>query len=78
MEYWSWLLMAIGVFGLYLAGKKNLYGWAVGIAAQFLWVAYALSTQQYGFLISAVAYGWIYAKNFLAWRREARSSVVAK
>lgn len=72
MELWSWILTAVGVFGLYLAGKKNKFGWAVGIAAQSLWMAFAISTEQYGFLLSALAYGWVYTKNFLAWRREAK------
>lgn len=70
--YWSYILMAIGVFGLYLAGRKSQWGWAIGIAAQLLWMAYAVATQQWGFIVSALAYGWIYTKNFLAWRREAR------
>lgn len=74
--YWSWILTAVGVFGLYLAGKKNKAGWAVGIGAQALWIAYALSTNQYGFLVSALAYGWVYSKNFLAWRREVLNAKV--
>jgi len=69
---WSWLLMAVGILGLYLAGRRNVYGWAVGASAQLLWVAYATATHQYGFYVSAAAYFWIYTKNFLAWRREAR------
>lgn len=74
--YWSWILTAVGVFGLYLAGRKNKAGWAVGIGAQSLWIAYALSTEQYGFLVSALAYGWVYTKNFLAWRREVLNAKV--
>ena len=62
--------MAVGVFGLYLAGKKNLYGWAIGIFAQLLWIAYAIATSQYGFLVSAIAYGWVYGKNYLNWKKE--------
>ncbi len=61
--------MIVGVVGLRLAGRKNRWGWAVGLGAQGLWVAYSLVTQQYGFLVSAFAYGYVYAKNFLAWRR---------
>lgn len=68
--YWSWILSAFGVFGIWLAGRKNKMGWAVGMAAQLLWTAYATLTHQYGFLVSAVLYFWVYAKNFLAWRSE--------
>jgi hypothetical protein len=40
----------------------------VGIGAQVLWIAYATATQQWGFYISALAYGWVYVKNALAWK----------
>lgn len=69
MGYWSWILTAVGVFGLRLAGRHNPLGWAVGLGAQGLWIAYALTTRQYGFLVSAGAYGWVYARNFTAWRQ---------
>jgi hypothetical protein len=69
LQYWSWILMVVGVFGLWLAGRKSPWGWAVGLGAQALWVAYALASRQYGFLVSAGAYGWVYLKNFLAWRK---------
>lgn len=65
---WSYLLTAIGVFGLYIASKKYAWGFLVGLGAQVLWVAYALATEQHGFLISAGLYGWMYARNFKAWR----------
>ncbi|MFI0530306.1 hypothetical protein ACH3XX_09680 [Streptomyces scabiei] len=77
IAWWSWLLTAVGVTGLYFAGRKCALGWGIGLGAQLLWVAYALSTQQYGFLVSAVAYGWVYAKNFCAWRCEREVSDAA-
>lgn len=67
---WSWILTAVGVFGLWLAGRRSPWGWAVGMGAQGLWVSYAVATSQYGFLVSAGAYFWVYLKNFRAWRRE--------
>lgn len=67
---WSWILTAVGVFGLWLAGRRSPWGWAVGMGAQGLWVSYAVATAQYGFLVSAGAYFWVYLKNFRAWRRE--------
>lgn len=66
---WSYLLMAVGVTGIWLAGKKNVWGWALGVFAQFLWFAYALVTHQYGFIVSAVVYGFVYAKNFWKWKK---------
>lgn len=68
---WSWLLTAVGVTGLWLAGSKNKVWWMIGLGAQFLWLAYALATEQYGFFFSAFAYGSVYARNLRAWWRTA-------
>ena len=38
-----------------------------------LWFTYAIVTEQYGFILSAFAYGFVYAKNFLAWHREKKA-----
>jgi hypothetical protein len=68
--YWSYLLTAVGILGLVLAGQKRSGGWAIGLGAQALWVAYAIATKQWGFIASALIYGSVYARNFTAWRRE--------
>lgn len=67
---WSYLLTAVGVVGLLLAGRKNLWGWAICIGSQGLWAAYAVTTHQLGFLISSGIYSAVYGKNFVAWRKE--------
>ncbi len=67
---WSWALTAVGVLGIYLAGKKNKAGWAVGIGAQGLWLVYAITTRQWGFVVSVAVYGSVYCRNWLAWRRD--------
>jgi uncharacterized membrane protein (UPF0136 family) len=65
--WWSWLLTAVGIVGLYAAGSRKRWGWGVGLGAQVLWIAYALTTAQWGFLISAAAYGSVYVRNFRKW-----------
>jgi nicotinamide riboside transporter PnuC len=73
--WWSVLLAAVGVAGLMIAGRKNYWGWFVGMIAQFLWIAYAYVTGQWGFYLSALAYGWVYADNWWKWRKEHRGKV---
>lgn len=75
--WWSWTLAAIGIFGLWLSGRKDYRGWFVGLGAQILWITYAVVTAQYGFIASALAYGAIYLKNGLAWMREHRTKEAA-
>jgi hypothetical protein len=66
--WWSWLLAAIGLTGLWLAGSRRAAGWAIGIAVQVLWVAYGLAADQWGFIASAVGYGAVNARNLWRWR----------
>lgn len=68
---WSFVLAGIGVFGLFLAGKGDSRGWVVGIGAQVLWAIYAITTDQWGFLLSCLAYGWVYSMPlYRKWRAD--------
>jgi hypothetical protein len=40
-----------------------------------LWIAYALATKQYGFIVAAIAYGIVYVKSFIHWKRDERLEV---
>jgi nicotinamide riboside transporter PnuC len=72
MWVWSFVLAAVGILGIYLAGRKNLWGWALGVFAQALWIVFAIVTQQWGFIFSALAYGWVYGLNWWKWSRDRR------
>lgn len=66
---WSTLLAGFGLVGLYLAGRNSAWGWALGLVDEALWIVYAISTRQWAFCLSALAYGWVYGRNLRAWRR---------
>lgn len=68
---WSWVLATIGVLGIYFVGRKTIWGWLVLLANEVIWIAYALTTKQYGFIVSAVAYAIVYVRSFIHWRRDA-------
>jgi len=70
MELWSWILAAIGVTGIFFVGKKTVWGWLILLANECIWIAYAVSTKQYGFIISALAYGAVYIRSYIHWKRE--------
>lgn len=59
---WSYLLAAIGVTGLWIAANQPRVGWWFNIAAQAVWLAYAVATGQWGFLVTAVAYAVVYVR----------------
>jgi hypothetical protein len=66
---WSITLAAVGVIGIWLAGNRSRLGWALGLSAQALWVVFAVVTGQYGFILSALAYGFVYGRNLWRWSR---------
>jgi nicotinamide riboside transporter PnuC len=74
-EYWSYLLAVIGVTGIFFVGRKTIWGWHILLVNEILWITYAVITKQYGFIFSALAYGVVYIKSYLLWRREAEKGV---
>jgi predicted lipase len=71
MELWSWGLAIIGVAGIYFVGKKTLWGWFVLLFNEAIWIIYAVITEQYGFIVSAIAYAAVYIKSYLHWKEDA-------
>ena len=71
---WSIALAIVGIIGIWLAGNRSRIGWALGLTAQALWVIFALVTSQYGFILSAVAYGFVYGRNLIRWRKAATTT----
>jgi nicotinamide riboside transporter PnuC len=67
---WSYVLAAIGVTGIFFVGRKTIWGWFVLLFNEVLWIAYALITNQYGFILSAIAYAIVYIKSYMLWRQE--------
>lgn len=68
--WWSVVLAVIGVFGLFLTTRKMAAGFAVGVGVQVLWIIYAVTTAQYGFIFSALAFGFVNAWGFYKWKTE--------
>lgn len=66
--WWSYILAPFGLAGMLLAGRRNRWGWALGIFAQVLWLTYGVQTKQWGFLPGSFAYLVIYTRNFIAWK----------
>ena len=67
---WSWILAVIGVTGIFFVGRKTIWGWFVLLFNEVLWIAYALITNQHGFILSAIAYAIVYIKSYTLWRQE--------
>lgn len=77
MQYWSWILAAIGVTGIFFVGRKTIWGWLILCLNEILWIIYAVTTKQYGFIFAAVAYGIVYIKSFIHWKNDDAISAAA-
>lgn len=66
----DYLLVAVGLLGFVLAGQKKWYAWYVNIACQFLWLAYAIISQQYGFILGAIVYTIVFTRNAVKWTKD--------
>ena len=67
---WSYVLAVIGVTGIFFVGRKTIWGWWVLLFNEALWIAYALITGQYGFILSAIAYAAVYIRSYIHWSKE--------
>lgn len=67
---WSYLIAAIGITAMWLAGmeKTRRLGWELALLQQGVWMWYALTTEQYGFILGAAAATLVFARNL--WRQE--------
>lgn len=69
--WWSWVLTGLGVSWLWLAGSGRWWAWGLGILTECCWLAYAVATKQYGFVVGALVYGAVHARNLrAAWPTE--------
>lgn len=63
----------IGSGGIFVVGKKNIWGWLILMINELLWTVYALVTRQYGFLVAVVLYSAAYIKSYTEWRQDVRT-----
>jgi nicotinamide riboside transporter PnuC len=71
---WSYVLAGLGILSLYLTGKKMKSGWIVGLINSGLWIVYGITSNQFGFIISAVFFIAVQLKNYLSWRKEEKNN----
>ena len=67
MQYWSWVLEGVGLLGATVIGRKHWWGWAILLINTFLWAAYAVVSNQYGFMVASFFYAPIYSRNLYTW-----------
>ena len=66
----SWVLAAFGIATMFFAGQRKWWAWTIGILTETMWIGYSIVTEQYGFIVAALAYMIVYFKNTVQWKRQ--------
>src|SRR5437667_10608997 len=67
---WSWILSGLNLVGLYLSwqiGNRRRWVWLIYVGVEAVWVAYAIDTGSWGFVVSATAYSGVAIRNYTRW-----------
>lgn len=67
ITYLPWLLSAITIYSMMLAGDKKRNAWAVGLLNQALWLTFILLSGTWGLLPMNIALWIVYARNYFKW-----------
>lgn len=68
VDYLPWLLSAITIYSMILAGNKRRGAWAVGLANQALWLLWIGVTGTWGLLPMNFSLWLVYGRNLRKWR----------
>jgi hypothetical protein len=66
-----WVMSAVTLYAMYLAGNKSPVAWMLGLGNQALWLLFIVHTAAWGLLPMLVGMVVIYSRNLLKWKREA-------
>lgn len=70
---WPWILTGIQVLSLWSAGRSYWWGWLMGGSVQLPWIAYAVMTEQFGFIPGCLISASVQLYSFLRKRPPAHA-----
>lgn len=70
IAYLPWLLSAITIYTMILAGNKRPGAWLIGLVNQLLWLVWITLSASWGLLPMNVALWIVYGRNYLRWTGE--------
>ncbi len=66
--YLPYLLSALTIYSMLLAGNKKRGAWLVGLLNQFLWLFWIILSSAWGLLPMNIALWVVYGRNYLKWK----------
>jgi hypothetical protein len=71
--FWlPWLMSAITIYTMVLAGNKDTKAWVIGLVNQILWATFIWLTAAWGLIPMNIAMVIVYYRNATKWHREHR------
>ena len=67
ITYLPYILSAITIYSMLLAGNKKKGAWVVGLVNQFLWLIWIFLTATWGLIPMNIALWIVYARNYIKW-----------
>ena len=67
IKYLPYLLSAITLYTMFLAGGKKSYTWLIGLLNQALWVVWIIKAKAWGLVPMNLGLWFVYVRNHLAW-----------
>lgn len=65
----TWLMSALTILTLWLAGSKNPWAWRIGLFNQLLWWHFIFATNAWGLAPMSIAIAFVYTRNLILWHR---------
>jgi hypothetical protein len=75
MSLANWIALVLagfGAAGMWVAGKGDWRGWAIGLASQPVWAAFAIAAHTPALLLTPLIYGSVYGRNAYRWWSQSR------
>lgn len=65
----TWVMSALTISVMLLAGSKNKWAWRISLVNQFLWLYWIVSTKTWGLLPMNIAMFGVAGRNLWLWER---------
>ena len=66
-KHLPWLLSAVTIYSMWLAGGMSPLAWMVGLLNQALWLIWIIPGKHWGFIPMNIALWIVFARNLYLW-----------
>ena len=68
IKYLPYVMSAVTIYTMFLAGDKKKKAWLVGLLNQVLWFTWIIVSATWGLLPMTIAMCIVYVRNYFKWK----------